>query len=527
MSTRFGQFSRKMKKGLMGIKRMAGRVARGVKGLAISFGTMALVGGFALKGLFSPAARFEKSMAGINAVTLEAITNFEEIKRVAKHLGRTTIFTATEVGQAMEILARAGLQGPEILASIEPVLRAASAGGAGISETAKVVISTIKGFGELLEFKDAKRVADTFALVASSAKTTIIELGEGLSKVAPVAQQFGMRFEDVAAAVATLQDAGVEASMSGTQLKTMLTKLAMLTPKATKRFKQLGIEIGRGGGNMKTMPNLIAAIAKGLDKAGGNMQKVEAIASAVGLRGSTAANLLASAWKSGRLPELLQRIADKAGGAAEKMDELRQDTLLGDITKLKSAWEGFRIDIATGSLPELRDLVQSLTEFFTDPKNIEAAAKRVSDSVTNLKAFWDRNASEMKAIAAQSLKTAETMLEIVIMLAKFAGRFGALGEEINVSPLGRLFNTGPEWEAYYKTLEPDYRPNVYEVQGLTAGFTQDHKEYLKGEIVIRDDGNRVVGVSSSGSQVSLEIGDGSGDFNESTPYGVTAPQADY
>jgi hypothetical protein len=65
------------------------------------------------------------------------------------------------------------------------------------------------------------------------------------------------------------------------------------------------------------------------------------------------------------------------------------------------------------------------------------------------------------------------------------------------------------------------------VQGLTAGFTQDHKEYLKGEIVIRDDGNRVVGVSSSGSQVSLEIGDGSGDFNESTPYGVTAPQADY
>ena len=259
------------------------------------------------------------------------------------------------------------------------------------------------------------------------------------------------------------------------------------------------------------------------------MEKVKAIAQAVGLRGSTAANLLASAWKSGRLPELLQKIADKAGGAALKMDELRQATLLGDITKLKSAWEGFRIDIATESLPELRDLTQRLTEWFSDPKNITAAAEKVQGAVTGMKDFWDTHGGEIREVANATLRAVSVLGEIVLTLGTWIPfeRLGNLADEINLSPLGRLLNSGPEWQAAYATLEPDYRPNVYEVQGLAPGLTQDHKPFLKGEIIIRDEQSRVAGVSSSGGQVSLIVDRPNGSFDESTPYGATYPDPSY
>jgi TP901 family phage tail tape measure protein len=317
------------------------------------------------------------------------------LEKEAKRLGSTTIFTATQVGEAMEIMGRAGLKHSGIKRGIEPILRAAEAEGATIQETATVIISSMKGMG--IGFEHTGMVADTFAIASASAKTNIIALGEGLSKVAPVAKQFAMDFTEVVTAVALLQDVGVEASMSGTQMKTMFTKLAKMTPKAAQGFRKWGIEITKGGlgKDMKGTVNLIAAIAEGLDKVGGNVRKVRLISEAVGLRGSMAANILAEAHRTGRMTELLREITKNREGAAKAMSKTRQDTLLGDITRLKSAYERFRIDMATDSMPALRDLTKALTLWLQDEDNIKAAAEKLDKAVHGVQMFWKDNGDKM------------------------------------------------------------------------------------------------------------------------------------
>lgn len=437
MTTRMGKFARVIKKGMGGIGRQMKRTAHGMKSMAFSLATLGVLGAFAMKGLLGPAARFQKAMSGIDAVTLGTIENMEGLSAEARRLGRSTIFTATQVAQAMEIMGRAGLSGGEILGGIEPILNAAAAEGASIEETAKVVISTMKGFDLDFSLKQTTRVADVFAKVSASAKTNIIALGEGLSKVAPVAHQFGLNWEEMTAAVAALQDVGVEASMSGTQLKTMLNKLSDLTPKAAKGFRKLGIEIADDNKNMKQMPELLQEIFQGLEKTEGNLEKVRAIARAVGLRGAMAANILTTSWgKSEKgIKDLLEAIRS-ADDAAEKMNRRRQNNLLGDIIKLASAWEGFRIDIAKESLPELREFVQELTKALQDPENISKWAKDLNAAVKELTSWWSSNKDAVLLIASQSFETAKILAKIVFAISGLAGATGdvvrrRLGTEVD------------------------------------------------------------------------------------------------
>lgn len=522
MTTRMDRFRRATARGMRGIQRNTKRMARGMRSLALSMGSLIVASGFGLKGLLGPAAKFEHAMSGVNAVTLGQIENMDELKQKAKDLGRTTTFTAVQVGQAMEILARAGLKGGEIDDAIEPILKAAEAGGAGIDETAKVIISTMKGMG--WEFAKTTDAANIFALISARTKTTITELGEGMSKVAPVAKQFGLKFEEVAATVALLQDVGIEASMSGTQMKTMLTKLAQLTPKATKRFKRLGIVIEDGvSGNMKQLPELIAAIGEGLSKAGGNMDKVGAIAAAVGLRGATAANQLVAAWESGRLDELLTEIRNRSDTVAGDMAEMRLDNLVGDMIKLKSAWETFRIDIASGNLPELRDLVQSITEWLSKPETISKFAGIMERMAKSFKEFWKDNKSfilsalkfgmnmakmmgGMISIVWTILKPVRSLLNIIMDIVNFlAEKFmfklaGALKDHFFFEGLGNLF----DFLGSYGQGDDDSPGSV----GLPPELVSSSPDPVTGSITIFDKTGDNFGVESASSMMSLPVRSG-------------------
>ena len=110
MTTRMDRFTRRVRKGMFGMGKMTKRVARNMRSMSLTLGSLAVLGGYALKGLIGPAARFEQAMAGVNAVMLGAYKqHMPALAEKAKYLGRTTIFTASQVGEAMEIMARAGL----------------------------------------------------------------------------------------------------------------------------------------------------------------------------------------------------------------------------------------------------------------------------------------------------------------------------------------------------------------------------------------------------------------------------------
>lgn len=503
MTTAMQRFTRRVRKGMGGIAKMTKRMARGFRNSALTLGSLAVMGGFAFKGLVGPAMRFEHAMDGVNAVTLGAYTeHMPKLRKEALRLGKNTTFTATQVANAMEILAKSGLGANKTLALIEPTLLGAEAAASDISTMADIMVSTIEQMGQLDPLRDGERVINSYAVAATSANTTLEELGEGMKKVIPIGEGLGFTFEDLLATTTLLQHMGIEASMSASQQRTFFTRLTNLTPKAASSFRAMGIEILDANKNMKPIPELLAAVAKGFANVKGNAPQIKKMAQAVGLRGGIAGNILIR--NMDKLEEILLNISKNAGGAAEKMADMRLDNLYGDVIRLKSAWEFFRIGMASTELEPLRELVQDMTEWLGKPENINAAAEKWAGVVRGMKTFWDENKSNIADLAESSWKTVTVLAGIIASISSILPGWDE-AEKINDSWIGRIMNSifgGEEWREYYRKRDAGLI-GIEEVHGLAPGYTQEKSQSFEGEIIIRDQSGVVVGAQSKGLGMSV------------------------
>ena len=462
MTTRTGKFMRNVKKGMGGIRRTAKRALRGMKQMTFSLATFGVIGATAFKRILEPAVDFQHAIAGINAKTRGAIAaegRLNEIREKALKLGGATVFTSIQVAEAMQDLAKAGLTTTEILGGIEPILHAAGAESANISDVSKVIVSTMKAFDQEMNLENTTKATDIFANVAAGAKTSILGLAEGVSKFAPVAKMFGFAMSDTIAFVAALQDVGIEESMSGTQMKTMFSKLANLSPKAKKEFKKLGIDV-RKSLEAGDAPCVITEIMEGLDRATSNAQKMRAMTSAFGQRGMIASMILAASAgkKSGGLLDLLEKAGPAASGAAAEMYKIQQATTRGAFTELSSAWETFRIRIGSGELPAMKGLADSIANMLRDPTTIENFAGYINSAVSGMKTFWEQNKEFLTSLGAMLGSTIKIgmqllgaawqvlapmrwvvtkMFDLVTVILNMLGRFG---DFINDTAFGRMVN---------------------------------------------------------------------------------------
>jgi hypothetical protein len=344
-----------------------------------------------------------------------------------------------------------------------------------------------------------------------------------------VAKEFNLKFEDMIALVATLQDVGIEASMSGTQLKTMLTKLATLTPKAAKGFRKIGFEAATAGKNMKQAPKLLAHLYTALLNTKGNMQKVATIADAVGLRGAIAASVLATAWGKGErgIQGLLRGIGEEAEGAAAKMNFLRQDQLAGDITRASSAWNDFRITLGKTQMPKLRGLVQDLTAALKDPEIIQQWVTRLEAVVENLETIFRQNVDVVEATGGLGFTIAKVFGRLGgaawNMIAHTRWIIGTVAklftwvlerlmdwmDSLNATGLGLGINS-----LLADINETD--PTRAQPIPMSSAATESSQENWMGTITIENNSGSAIGAYSESAGMSFDVVTGlpSGDFND-------------
>jgi TP901 family phage tail tape measure protein len=348
------------------------RFGRAMKrGLKIA--ALAAAAGLALaaRSVIKSGMEFEQAITNVGAVSLKTRDQIGELEAQAKELGRTTQFTATQSAQAMEILAKAGFTTNQILAATPAVLSAAAASGLEMAEVAGIVSNSLKGFG--LDASNAADIADVLALASSKTNSTIGTLGQSLANVSATARQLNVPLNDAVTAVALLQDVGLDASVAGSSLNTMMTKLGKITPGVAKQLKKAGVEIRTAEGNMLPLPELLQNFAKGAQQVGGDLDVVGFFADLVGLRGQKAALALQNmAGQGGKFEKLNAELA-RASGAAEQMAKIRMDTLQGDVTKLGSALEGLKIDIFDQVDGNLRSIVQNMTKWVNENNRLIVA----------------------------------------------------------------------------------------------------------------------------------------------------------
>ncbi len=382
IQNRVGKMARSMTRNLRKVDRVMKKVTSGIKRgarvAAIGFGILAA----AMVPVISAGVGFEQAITNVGAVSLKTRDQIAPLEKMALQLGRTTKFTATQAANAMEVLARAGFKTNEILSATPAILAAAAASGLEIAEVANHVSNVLKGMG--LEASSAAMVADVLALAASKTNSTIGSLGDSLSKVASTARQLKIPLQDTVAAVALLQDVGLDSSVAGTAFNVMLTKMAAPTAGMQKKMKRLGITFKDAKGNMLALPKVIEQLNIASKKVGGNFDKVAFFAELVGLRGQKAAANLADLFESGKLSTLTYELT-QAEGAAKKMADIRMDTTLGSWLLLKSAVDAVKIRIFEMESGPLRDVIDTTTEWVG--ANEKLIAVKVSGFIKKLSGF--------------------------------------------------------------------------------------------------------------------------------------------
>ncbi|TWM26963.1 phage tail tape measure protein [Bacillus licheniformis] len=320
--------------------------------------SVAMTSGIAFGGLVLPlkdavqvGIDFEKQMSKVQAISGGTAGDLAKLTAQAKELGATTVFTASQAADAQSFLAMAGFKTNEIYGAMPGMLSLAAAGQLELGTAADITSNIMSAFA--LKAEESAHAADVIAYAASNANTNVEQMGEAMKFLAPNANSLGWGMEESAAAIMAFGDAGLQGTIAGQAFGTSLIRLATPARKAQKEIDRLGFEFFDAAGNMKSMPEVIAEMEKGMK----GMTKEQQAATLKTIVGAEAYKHWAVLLQKGSkaLGENTKKLKE-SDGAAKKMADTMLDNAHGSIIQFESALEGAKIALTEGLLPSIGDL---------------------------------------------------------------------------------------------------------------------------------------------------------------------------
>ncbi len=291
-------------------------------------------------------ATFEQSMANAASVSGATGEELERMTALAREMGKTTVFSASEAADAMYYMASAGYKVEEMANAIEPILNLASATQSDLAFTTDTVIATLNQFQ--LDSSEAGRVSNVFASAIGNSQATLEKLSYSMSYVGPVANSLGWSLEDATGALSVLYNAGYDGSMAGTSLRQSLVALMNPSTSAKKIFAELGIELTKLDPTTNKFSDIVNTLAQsGITTA----QAMEVFGDRAG-PGMMA--LLAQGGDA--IADMTESITGT--NSATEMAAKQVDTMEGSAKLMKSMMEEIAISIGDVLIPILRKLME-------------------------------------------------------------------------------------------------------------------------------------------------------------------------
>ena len=307
-----------------------------------------LVGGRALQ----TAADFDAAMRSVQAKTGATGQVMEAMTAQAREMGRTTVHSATDAANAQAFLAQAGFSANEVMSALPGTLALASAGQLDLASAADIASNVLSGFG--LGVEELDRVVDVMALTAASANVSVAQMGHAMAYAGPVASAAGTDFEETAAAIGLLGNAGFQGELGGTALRGALTKLLNPTKEAQEILDRLGVSATDSTGELLPLVDVIAQF-EGAGLTAGDAMEIFGQRAGPGMLALVSQGSDALATLAGNL--------EGAEGTAQRMADTMSGGLHGAMRQIasitESAWISFGQRL-TPALMTAADLFASL-----------------------------------------------------------------------------------------------------------------------------------------------------------------------
>ena len=327
------------------------------KALGMAAGGAAATYGAAM--FLGPGLEFEKEMSRLQALTRLDKTSpqLKELKAQAEMLGASTSFTQADAARGQAFLAMAGFTPNSIKSAMPGMLDLALAGGMELPQVADIASNILTGMK--LDPTKMTNVADVLSAAFTRANLDVEMLGETMKYAAPGAAGLGISLEEVAAMAGKLGDAGIQGSMGGTALRSIMSRMAAPPKMAADAMKQLNLQTTDANGNLRKMPDIL----KDLDektKNMGNAEKLGLLKAIGGEEASSALQVLVDQAGNGGLDVLIEKLSG-ADGEAAKLAKTMGDNALGDFTTMTSGLDALRTSIYETNAGAIRDFMKSIT----------------------------------------------------------------------------------------------------------------------------------------------------------------------
>lgn len=316
--------------------------------------------------------KFGKAWADVKSVVKGSADEIAALRPQAKHLGATTLFTATQAAQGMEYLARGGLTAKQVFHAIRPTLKLAVADNVELGRAAEITAAAMNVFK--IRAEDTSGVVDLFAHVSRSTMTNVTDLGESLKYAGKGAMLAGQNLEDTLGTLGLLAQVGLRGTVAGTAYTNAMVKLAKGSEAAyklfggKKGFLNVMSVMTKKGPKFRRFPEILAITLSKLKKIKNPVEQAGLAFKIFGLRGIAS---LAAFQKADpdKLVEMTQKLRGESKGAAEQMARIKQQSLWGQFTLLKSAITGAALELYDVFQPAIIRVISGpggLIEIFSD-----------------------------------------------------------------------------------------------------------------------------------------------------------------
>jgi len=302
-------------------------------------------------------AKLDDALRRVEARSSGTAAEMEGLREQAKELGRTTSFTADQVGQLQDIIAKRGFTRSQILEQTPAILDFARAAGEGKDQLEDITNAATLAAGALnawdLPATDTTKVADLMTAAINGSALSMESLQDSLRYVAPLAADAGYSLQDTLQVLGELSNVWIEGSMGGTAFRRIMIELS-------DKLEQLGkqrIDIENSAGGLRDLGDIM----KDLDATTKDMSKPERLAffeELFGARGVTAASALA---RTKEASDKLRESLNNADGAAQRTAKHMDSGLGGALRKLWSAVEGAFDAIGEAIAGPITGLQQAIT----------------------------------------------------------------------------------------------------------------------------------------------------------------------
>lgn len=330
-----------------------------MRGNAIGLAAGGAAATYAGARFIQPGIDLEQNLSKVQAVTRldKNSPQYQALVAQAKELGASTQFTSADAAAGQTFLAMAGFTPESVKAAMPGMLDLALAGGMELDRTADIASNILSGMK--IDPSKMSNLGDVLAGTFTRSNTNIEMLGETMKYAAPGAALLGVSLEQSAAMAGKLGDAGIQASMAGTAMRAIMSRMASGPKKTIEAFERLGIKTSDANGNLREMPDILKEIhdkTKNL----GNAEQSELFKGIAGEEAGGALAVLVAEAGNGKLQTLITDLQN-AQGEASALSKTMGNNTVGDFKAMTSAIDAFRTSIFDANGGALREFIQSIT----------------------------------------------------------------------------------------------------------------------------------------------------------------------